>query len=71
MSLSNEQLEADLTEALTHIKMLERECEQMESDLEFLTNELTDCNAFKKWLAEVYPTALNEYEAVQAVEEGV
>ena len=71
MSLDNEQLEADLTEALTHSKMLERECEQMEYEIECLRSDLKNCLDFNIWLANVYPNAEREYNAVKDVERSV
>jgi chaperonin cofactor prefoldin len=74
MSLSDDmidQLQSDLQESENNYKMLERECEEMDSEIEYLKNELQYCLDFQQWLAKVYPNAEKEYSCIRDIERSV
>jgi predicted RNase H-like nuclease (RuvC/YqgF family) len=68
---SVEILQQNLEESENNYRILERECEEMDSEIEYLTNELDYLRKFKAWLLEVYPMAEVEFNSIEDIERSV
>jgi ABC-type transporter MlaC component len=66
-----EQMFSDLQESQAHCKMLERELDDVERECEGFVNELAYWNKFEKWLEQVYPNAITEFNAICDIERSV
>ena len=71
MSLANdvEVLEDNYEELKQECRSLEESLNEVEGELEDVTNQLARANEFKEWVQLVYPEIIRDYESVKIIEE--
>ena len=48
---------------------MEQQLDEIESELEDVTNQLNKANEFREWVQLVYPEIVRDYESVKVIEE--
>ena len=71
MSLADdvEVLEGNYEELKLECRSLEESLNEVEGELEDVTNQLARANEFKEWVQLVYPEIIRDYESVKIIEE--
>jgi hypothetical protein len=71
MSLADDvaDLEESYEQARQDCRHLEEQLDEVEMELEDVTNQLTDLKAFKEWVELAYPVVVKDYECVKVIEE--
>lgn len=71
MSLADDvaDLEESYEQARQDCRHLEEQLDEVEMELEDVTNQLTKANEFRDWVQLVYPEIIRDYESVKIIEE--
>lgn len=63
------ELEDDFERLKDECRNLEQSVDEVESELEDVTNQLNKANEFREWVQLVYPEIVRDYESVKVIEE--
>jgi chromosome segregation ATPase len=63
------ELEDDFERLKDECRNLEQSVDEIESELEDVTNQLNKANEFREWVQLAYPVVVKDYESVKLIEE--
>jgi septal ring factor EnvC (AmiA/AmiB activator) len=71
MSLADDvaELEESYEQARQDCRHLEEQLDEVEMELEDVTNQLTKFKEFRDWVELAYPVVVKDYESVKVIEE--
>lgn len=63
------ELEEDCEQLKGEVRSLEQSLDEVEMELEDVTNQLHKLQEFRKWVELAYPVIIKDYESVKLIEE--
>jgi chromosome segregation ATPase len=63
------ELEENYDNLKAEVRVLEESLDEVEGELEDVTNQLARANEFREWVQHVYPEIIRDYDSVKVIEE--